>query len=296
MGRSSDGWCTEDFLVSLHQLSPSTIRAYDADLRHFTVWAGRAEVVSAAEVSRRLLRRYLGYLTTRGYARRTIARRASTLRRYFAWSVRVGHIESDVSVGLYAPKGEGRLPRVLRDEEVTELLTANDADPDRRDLRDGVVLELLYGSGLRVAELCALNVDDLSLGERWVNVWGKGSKQRRVPLSGPCVDELHEWLNAGRNEWRTHVVVDDEKALLWNERGVRLGARDVRRILSRRAVDPTHPHALRHTFATHLLNGGADLRSVQELLGHADLGTTQVYTHLSKQHLRTVYDRTHPRA
>jgi site-specific recombinase XerD len=296
MATSVDSWCAEEFLASLQQLSPATRRAYGTDLRHFIDWVQRGGVEAADAVSRRHLRRYLGYLTTRNYARRTIARRASTLRRYFSWLVRTGRIEADVSVGLYAPKGDARLPRVLREDEVTDLLSAADGSADGRDLRDGLILELLYGSGLRVAELCALNVKDLSLTEATVKVWGKGSKQRSIPLSGSCVDELREWLTNGRDLWMNSVAVLEMDALLWNERGARLGERDVRRILSRRATDPTHPHALRHTFATHLLDGGADLRSVQELLGHADLGTTQVYTHLSKQHLRTVYDRTHPRA
>ncbi len=296
MATGAESWCSQDFLASLQQLSASTRRAYGADLRHFTAWAQRGGIEVPEAVSRRLLRRYLGYLTTRNYARRTIARRASTLRRYFSWLVRNGRIEADVSVGLYAPKGDARLPRVLREDEVTELLSAADGSQDGRDLRDGVILELLYGSGLRVGELCALDVKDLSLNEATVKVWGKGSKQRSVPLSGACVDELREWLTSGRSSWSERVAVADLDALLWNERGARLGERDVRRVLSRRAADPTHPHALRHTYATHLLDGGADLRSVQELLGHADLGTTQVYTHLSKQQLRTVYDRTHPRA
>ncbi len=160
--------------------------------------------------------------------------------------------------------------------------------------RDDAVLELLYGSGLRVSELCALRPEDLDLDRRRVTVWGKGSKQRIVPLGAPTVEALRDWMGHGRGQLCTPDSPVD--AVFLSRRGGRLGPRDVRRILDRRAPAPTHPHALRHTFATHLLDGGADIRTVQELLGHADLSTTQHYTHVSKQRLRSVLDQTHPRA
>ncbi len=156
------------------------------------------------------------------------------------------------------------------------------------------MLELLYGSGLRVGELCGLDVDDLDLDAATVRVWGKGSKQRSVPMSAPSVDALREWLADGRESLSGPDT--PAPAVFLNLRGHRLTTRDARRILDRRASSPTHPHALRHTFATHLLDGGADLRAVQELLGHADLSTTQHYTHVSKERLRQVLDATHPRA
>ncbi len=166
--------------------------------------------------------------------------------------------------------------------------------PDEIDRRDDAVLELLYGSGLRVAELCGLDVADLDLGRRVVTVTGKGSKQRQVLIHDRCADAVRAWL-AGPRE----ALMGSEspaEALFVNRRGHRLGPRDVRRLLDRRSPVPTHPHALRHSFATHLLDGGADLRVVQELLGHASLQTTQVYTHVSKERLLTVYSGTHPRA
>jgi site-specific recombinase XerD len=169
-------------------------------------------------------------------------------------------------------------------------------------LRDDAVLELLYGCGLRVAELCGLGIGDVSTSRRTVTVWGKGGKQRQVPLGDVAADAVDGWLRRGRPAWtsgRGAVPVPaggDETALFLNRRGRRLTPRDVRRILDHRADAPTHPHALRHSFATHLLDGGADLRVVQELLGHADVATTQVYTHVSRERLRQVYDRTHPRA
>jgi integrase/recombinase XerC len=187
---------------------------------------------------------------------------------------------------------------VLRADELDVLLdhppAAVDGDPDHVRLRDDAVLELLYGSGLRVAELCGLTPSDVDVQARTVTVWGKGSKQRRVPMSDAAADAVRGWLADARASMCTSASPVD--ALFVNRRGRRLGPRDVRRIIDRRAAAPTHPHALRHTFATHLLDGGADLRAVQELLGHADLATTQVYTHVSKERLRDVYHRSHPRA
>jgi integrase/recombinase XerC len=160
--------------------------------------------------------------------------------------------------------------------------------------RDDAVLEVLYGSGLRVGELCSLDVGDLDLDRARATVWGKGGKQRAVPLGAPAVAALRTWLDHHRVDLLTPAT--PAGALFVNQRGKRLTPRDVRRLLDRRAPAPTHPHALRHTFATHLLDGGADLRAVQELLGHADLSTTQRYTHVSRERLRSVYDETHPRA
>jgi site-specific recombinase XerD len=187
---------------------------------------------------------------------------------------------------------------VLSRAEVTVLLdeppAAVEGDPEAIRLRDDAVLELLYGSGLRVAELSGLELGDVDLRGRRITVWGKGSKQRQIPLSEPAADAVHGWLERGRTALAEgHPPVE---ALFLNRRGRRLGPRDVRRVLDRRAASPTHPHALRHTFATHLLDGGADLRVVQELLGHASLETTQVYTHVSKERLLSVYESTHPRA
>jgi site-specific recombinase XerD len=244
------------------------------------------------------LRRYLAYLGTRRYARRTIARKASTLRRYFGWLLRRGALVDDPTAGLSAPRGEGRLPRVLRPEELRSLLDDPPARIDDDDeavrLRDDAVLELLYGSGLRVGELCGLRPADLVPGSGSVQVWGKGGKQRQVPISEPAAEAVSAWLARGRPA--LEQAVSPSEAVFLNRRGHRLSPRDVRRIVDRRSLAPTHPHALRHTFATHLLDGGADLRAVQELLGHADLATTQHYTHVSKERLRAVYEATHPRA
>jgi integrase/recombinase XerC len=291
-------WRLDDFVRSLTAASEATVSAYRHDVGEFTVWAERAGLTGPGAVDRLVLRRYLAYLTTRQFARRTIARKASALRRYFGWLRRTGAVAADPTAGLSTPARGGRLPRVLRADELGALLddppARVDHEPEPVRLRDDALLELLYGSGLRVAELCGLRPVDLDPVHRLVTVWGKGGKQRRVPMSVPAAEAVQAWLAAGRPALSTPESPDD--AVFLNRRGRRVTPRDVRRVVDKRAVAPTHPHALRHTFATHLLDGGADLRAVQELLGHADLATTQHYTHVSKDRLRTVHHATHPRA
>jgi site-specific recombinase XerD len=291
-------WQLESFSRSLTGAAPGTVEAYGRDVAAFTEWAERGGVRSPDAVDRLLLRRYLAYLGTRQYARNTIARKAAALRRYFDWLRHSGAVSSDPARRLSAPAGEDRLPRVLSRTEVEAMLDTPApraaAVPEAVRRRDDAVLELLYGSGLRVSELTGLDLGDLDLASSIVVVWGKGSKQRRVPMHAACVDAIRAWLDEGREALVRPASPAD--AIFLNARGNRLGPRDVRRILDRRSRVPTHPHALRHSFATHLLDGGADLRVVQELLGHASLETTQVYTHVSKDHLVTVYEQTHPRA
>jgi site-specific recombinase XerD len=290
-------WRQDDYVRSLTDLSEATVTAYVRDVAAFVTWAERGRLPGPEAVTRLILRRYLAYLATRRYARRTVARKVSALRRYFGWLRHSGVIASDPSIRITAPAGESRLPRVLGRADVRVLLddppARVDGDPDAVRLRDDAVLELLYGSGLRVAELCGLRAEDVDLNRRLVTVWGKGSRQRQVPMSEPAIDAVAGWLARGRQQLTTSESPSD--VLFLNRRGRPLGPRDVRRLLDHRAASPTHPHALRHSFATHLLDGGADLRVVQELLGHASLQTTQVYTHVSKERLRAVYHRTHPR-
>jgi site-specific recombinase XerD len=297
-------WSVDGFARSLTGVAPATVEAYRRDIGSFVRWAERAGLDGPAAVDRRVLRRYLAYLTTMGRASRTVARAASSLRRYFRWLRRTGVIAADPTAGLSAPSGGGRLPDVLRADELARLLdepsATTVADPHDVRERDDALLELLYGSGLRVAELCGLRLGDVDLAASALTVVGKGSRPRRVPVSAPAAHALERWLPRGRDRMRARtgsaVASGAADALFLNQRGRPLTPRDVRRILDRRSPVPTHPHALRHTFATHLLDGGADLRAVQELLGHADLATTQLYTHVSKERLRRVVDATHPRA
>jgi integrase/recombinase XerC len=302
-------WNVAAFSRSLGGLSPETVRAYTGDVRTFAAWAERGGFTGPAEVDRLLLRRYLAFLATRRHARTTMARKAASLRCYFSWSAGRGDVAVDPARRLTAPSGGARLPRVLDRGELTTMLDGSGVDvlpaaskpapsPHPEDsatrTRDDAVLELLYGCGLRVAELCGLDRGDLDLGGRMVTVWGKGGRQRRVPMHDLCVGAVSRWMEGGRSAYTNQESPPD--AVFLNRAGRRLGPRDVRRLLDRRSPVPTHPHALRHSFATHLLDGGADLRVVQELLGHASLQTTQVYTHVSKERLLSVYGATHPRA
>jgi site-specific recombinase XerD len=311
MSPSPSPWREDDFERSLTSASSNTVAAYRRDLDAFVEWVTRVGATAPSHVDRLLLRRYLAYLGTRRYARRTIARKASALRRYFGWLRRTGVIAGDPAARLSAPRGEGRLPHVLKAEELDRLLDApalapapassssspadNDVDAAVRR-RDDAVVELLYGSGLRVGELCGLRSSDIDTDGHRVTVWGKGNKQRQVPMSAPAAETVVAYVTDGRPHLAADTSPPPTEALFLNKKGNRLTPRDVRRILDGRAANPTHPHALRHTFATHLLDGGADLRAVQELLGHADLATTQLYTHVSKERLRAVYDGSHPRA
>lgn len=291
-------WGVPEFVAAV-PLAPSTLDVYRRDLESFVEWAERAGRHDPASVDRGDVRRYLANLTTRGYATRTIARKAAALRRYFGWARRTGRVSVDPTVGISAPSGAARLPRVLRADELHQLLdeppVAATGDDPVRDCRDDAVLEVLYGSGLRVSELCGLDLASVDLPRRRLTVWGKGAKQRLVPLGEPAAAAVARWVQGPRGD-AAPARPEDAAALFLNSRGHRLTPRDVRRILDRRSPVPTHPHALRHTFATHLLDGGADLRVVQELLGHADLATTQIYTHVSKERLRSVYESAHPRA
>lgn len=301
-------WEIEAYRRSVAGLSPDTVRAYASDVERFAEWAGRGGASGPSDVDRITLRRYLAFLATRRYAKATISRTAASMRSYFGWCARRGVVAHDPSVRLSAPSPDSRLPRVLGHAELDRLLASpplpvpdaddrtvgTDEGPAPRDVRDDAVLELLYGSGMRVAELCGLDVDDLDLDRGVVTVTGKGAKQRQVLVHDTCAAAVRSWLGGPRSAMAT--ATSPGGALFFNGRGNRLGSRDVRRILDRRSPVPTHPHALRHSFATHLLDGGADLRVVQELLGHASLQTTQVYTHVSKERLLSVYSGTHPRA
>jgi len=302
-------WEVEAFCEALGRRSAETSRAYRTDVVAFAGWVARSGVDRPLGVDRMLLRRYLAHLGTRRYSRATISRKAAALRSYFEWCLRQGMVEESPARGLSAPSSRGRLPTVLSRSQMSALLDTPDAARDAGRvaggegmtaievglaLRNDAVLELLYAGGLRVAELCGLDRQGLDLTGRTVTVRGKGDKERRLPVHDRCVEALGRWLADGRPVLA--VPKSPPEAVFLGRRGGRLDPREVRRLLDRRSPVRTHPHAIRHTFATHLLDGGADLRVVQELLGHASLQTTQVYTHVSKERLSAVYGATHPRA
>ncbi len=283
-------WGIERFVRSLAGLSEATQLAYHDDLVRFSEWCCERNVVSPVQVERLVVRLWMTEMVRAGLTPSTVARRLAAVRRYFAY-LRVGGVVSvDPTEQVKAPAKASRLPRVLTQGEVSDLLDRPYGD-EPWDFQDQAILELLYSSGLRVAELCGL-VDGAWNRQRQVlTIRGKGNKERMVPIGEPAAVALRGWIDTVRP-----AIVSTPETTFVNRRLRPLGPRDVRRILDRRASRPTHPHALRHTFATHLLDGGADLRVVQELLGHTDLATTQRYTHVSKDRLRSVHQATHPRA
>ncbi len=299
MARAGDpvasAWRLEAFDATLRarERSANTRRAYLADVADVARFAAGLGLDGPGAVTTAHLRRYLAALTERGDERATIRRRRAGLRVYFDWMVERGHLGASPAARLSAPKPASRLPSLASREQLDALLDEDWGDDEWAQL-DRAVCEVLYGAGLRVGELCGLDRGSVDFTGGLLRVLGKGNKERVVPLHRRGLAAVRAWLEDGREE--AARPDSPEEALFVNRRGRRLGPRDVRRILDRRAPGGhLHPHALRHTYATHLLEGGADLRVVQELLGHASLTTTQVYTHVSKSRLQNVHRRTHPR-
>ena len=280
--------------------SAHTVRAYVADVSGLLQLAAARGCSSLEEIDLALLRSWLAGMATAGLARSTIARRASAARTFTRWAARTGRVPADPALRLQAPRRAQYLPTVLRADQAAQLLDlaelrADDAEPAH--LRDRAALELLYGTGIRVGELVGLDVDDVDLARRTVRVLGKGSKERVVPFGAPAERAVVGWLRRGRPRLATP---SSGPALLLGARGGRWGARQVRdvvhRLMGPESAAPVGPHTLRHSAATHLLDGGADVRTVQEILGHASLATTQIYTHVSVDRLRRTYEQAHPRA
>lgn len=278
-----------DRMVAERGLSANTVDAYRRDLAQFTAFCDRLGIERLEDVDRRTIRRFLAHLATRGYARRSVARKASAVRALLDDAARRGMIEGNPAAGVPQPKRPATLPKAVPAATLNRFLDdlVGTEPVDRRDL---AILELLYGAGLRVSELASLRVQDVA-GNDLLTVTGKGRKQRVVPIGGKAREALDAYLSRSRDELRTEAGGD---ALFVGVRGGPLDERGIRRVV--RARLGTFPHALRHSFATHLLEGGADLRSVQDLLGHSDLATTQIYTAVTREHLRATYQRSHPRA
>jgi integrase/recombinase XerC len=291
----------ERHLRSERDLTPHTVRAYLGDLTGLLEHAARLGIGDVADLDLRTLRSWLAKQQTMGRSRTTLSRRTTSARVFTRWLARTGRVPTDVGALLGSPKAHRTLPPVLRADEARELVEAaarlaDDGSPV--GLRDVAMLELLYATGIRVGELCGLDVDDLDFDRHVVRVLGKGRKERTVPFGHPAADALRRWLAEGRPALR---VEGAGAALFLGARGRRIDQRAVRRLVHRRIADvpgapDIGPHGLRHTAATHLLEGGADLRTVQELLGHASLATTQVYTHVTGDRLRRAYQQAHPRA
>ncbi len=291
----------ERHLVSERDLTPHTVRAYAADIAGMLEHAARLGHTDLSTLDVRSLRSWLANQQTRGLARTTMARRATAVRVFTAWAQRTGRTETDPGALLGSPKAHRTLPAALRRDEARELLEAAATradDGSAAGLRDVAILELLYATGIRVGELCGLDVDDVDRERRVVRVFGKGRKERTVPYGRPAERAVATWLETGRPQL---AVSGSGAALFLGVRGRRIDQRAVRSMVHARLADvpgapDLGPHGLRHTAATHLLEGGADLRTVQELLGHASLATTQIYTHVTTDRLRQAYRQAHPRA
>ena len=286
-----------DYLLAARGVSPNTISAYRHDLDDYCAYLQREHVELVSSAQRANIIAYLLDLERQGRSTATVARRLAALKSFYRFLKEKGAIERDPTTHLETPRLQKRLPQVLSEEEVGKLL----AQPDRRTVtgrRDRAMLELLYATGLRVTELVSLNVSDLNFEGKYVRCVGKGSKERLIPVGSVALRAVREWLDSGRSDL---LHGRPERALFVNQRGHRLTRQGMWKILKQHAAAAgitkvITPHTLRHSFATHLLANGADLRSVQEMLGHADISTTQIYTHLTTARLKEVYDRAHPRA
>ncbi len=278
------------------RLSARTVEAYRADLETLRAFLERGGC-DLRSVTHQLLRRWLAHLGTRGYARSTIARRAAAVRTFYRFAARRGIVERNPATLLSSPKQPTLLPAVLRPGEADALMEAPDGD-DPWLVRDRAMLELLYGGGLRVSELCALEVGDVDLDRGRIRVFGKGSKEREVPLGESAEAAVRSYLSGAR---AATAPEGGTGAMFFNRRGKRLAPRDARAVVEKYrrmmlAGRRVSPHTLRHSFATHLMEGGADIRAVQELLGHSSLSSTQRYTHVSRGRLFGAYKQSHPRA
>lgn len=280
--------------------SPNTVKAYlsdVADLQEFMVSKNQNEIL---DLDLELMRDWLWRVSEKGLTKTTLARKSAAVRAFTAWLYKNGKLDSDPGLRLRSPKASRTLPKVLSREAMSgifdklEPLATTDNPAAMQDL---LMIELLYGSGIRVSELVGLNLEDIDYGRKILRVTGKGNKQRMVPYSDPAGDALSAWIRSGRMQFENEV---SQNALLLTSRGKRVGVRQVyalvASLLSETAVGQAGPHALRHSAATHLLDGGADLRAVQELLGHSSLATTQIYTHVSVDRLKQGYLKAHPRA
>jgi integrase/recombinase XerC len=296
MDAPAAAWAEKWFahLGSERRLSPHTSSNYARDLEAFVTFCDGQKIASWEGVDNFHIRTFAAREHRNGLGPRSIQRRLSALRSFFNFLIREGVLKSNPADGIKAPKAGKRLPKTLDADRMARLLGAPEDDPLAR--RDHAMMELLYSSGLRLAELVGLDLTDLDLGDRTVRVLGKGSKTRVVPVGRCAVTAVSSWLKD-----RAMLAKPGVTAVFVGQNGHRLGARAIQRRIDRAArrqgIDlKVHPHLFRHSFATHLLESSSDLRGVQELLGHADISTTQVYTHLDFQHLARIYDQAHPRA
>ena len=289
-------------LINERNLSNNSVRAYLADLESLLVHVNQLGITEFSQLTLNHIRSWLANLQTKGAARSSITRRVVSIRAFTYWGARNGWLATDIGRDLIAPKPEKHLPEVLDVESAVFTIEALQARASENEnpltLRDLAIVETLYGSGIRVSELSGLNVEDIDRERNTVRVIGKGNKERIVPIGLPAIRAIENWISRGRNELSNSV---GDPALFLGSRGKRIDQRVVREIVyeATQALGSNKrlgPHALRHSAATHLLEGGADLRTVQEILGHSSLSTTQIYTHVSEERIKKAYEQAHPRA
>jgi integrase/recombinase XerC len=292
----------ERYLEAERNLSAHTIRAYLGDLDSFFDHLERLDVIDIATLELAHIRSWLANQQVKGGARTTLSRRATSIRLFTKWATKKGYLIKDVGATLATPKGARTLPDVLTVADASLAMDAMAARVGEEDgpisKRDAAMLEILYASGARVSELCGLDLDDIDYARSTIRVLGKGNKERTIPIGNPAMRALELWLKNGRESF---VGAKSERAVFLGARGKRIDQRTVRTMVyhalaALEGVEQMGPHALRHSAATHLLEGGADLRTVQEILGHASLATTQIYTHVSTERLQKAFKQAHPRA
>jgi len=292
------------YLKNEKNYSNNTIISYKNDLTHFFNFVKNYKLLKRTNIkyiNHEIMRKYIVYLKENKYSRRSISRKVSSARSFFKFIHKEGIINVNPTLNLITPKINKKLPYFLYSQEVNKLI---EAPPNKTlfGIRDRAILEVLYGTGIRVGELINLNIRDIDFNEKIIRVFGKGSKERILPLGNPSIRAIQEYLeNKNLFNKNKFIKMNDKDALFLNRFGGRLTARSIRRIITKYMKmaglnKKLSPHVLRHSFATHLLGGGADLRSVQELLGHKSLSTTQIYTHITKERLKTIYKKSHPRA
>ena len=290
----------EEHLVLVRNLSENSIRGYISDLNSLLEHINKLGVREFKDLELKHIRSWLAYLQTNGASRSTLARRIVSVRAFTYWAASQGWISTDIGAALEIPKPLRKLPEVLNKNEaltVVESMQVKAAEePGAENIRDLAIIEVLYASGIRISELCSLNISDIDFSRNTLRVLGKGSKERVVPLGIPAVMALQNYLNSARKDFANEKSLD---AVFLGARGKRIDQRMARDVVydAMSAIGSRmSPHGLRHTAATHLLEGGADLRTVQEILGHSSLATTQIYTHVSPERLKEAYQQAHPRA
>ena len=287
-----------NYLRNERQLSPNTISSYQRDLNHFGEFLAEQDI-STDQVQVHHVRQYVALRHRQGASGKTLKRGLSAVRVFFNYQIRQGALDNNPALGVVTPKSAKKLPKTLDTDQVNQLLNRNDGS--WHDLRDHAILELFYSSGLRLSELAGANLDKLDLRDGTIRVLGKGSKSRVIPVGSVASKAIQQWLQVRSALPKKNAEVEDDNALFVSERGKRLGQRSIQNRVKQWAIKRgvpgnLHPHMLRHSFASHMLESSQDLRAVQELLGHSDISTTQIYTHLDFQHLANVYDKAHPRA